>query len=210
METVRAKICAESKTVKLVFDIEKYSSLPSEQGDGTKSPVMEGAGYKWQLEVCPGGDEADATDIPGLAQFRKDGVAVFLHCVGTFPPSKTKFTLRLVNQKGKADEEHEFECYWMESALIMRCTTQASVEDWEHDECKFEEGAAGYGSMSLIDQKSMADNSQGWKLDDRVQIEAEVTVFSPHVQKVTKVQASKTPDTLVTKDLLRILNSCMQ
>ena len=110
---------------------------------------------------------------------------MFLHCVGPFPPSKTNFTLRLVNQKGKADKEWKI----------------------EH---QFKEGVASYGNITLVKQTSMADESEGWKVDDRVIIEAEVTVFSPHVLKVTKVQASKPPDTLVTDDLLRMLNSGMR
>ena len=104
METSRTELVAESRTAKLVFDIKSYSSLPSKQGDRTKSLVMEGAGYKWRLVMFPGGLEAEATDSPERARLVKDGVAVFLCCEGSFPPSKTKFTLRVVNQKGKEDQ----------------------------------------------------------------------------------------------------------
>ena len=77
METSRTELVAESRTAQLVFDIKSYSSLPSKQGDGTESLVMEGAGYKWKLEVCPGGAE-DTRDRKG--------------CVAVFPTLRRNFS----------------------------------------------------------------------------------------------------------------------
>jgi len=115
----------------------------------------------WKLEVNPGGQG----DKPGESTLKKDMVAVFLHYGGlSSVPVKTEFKIRIVNQiEGKQDitlPRRNIEC--------------------ARFACKFDVSngvVSSRGFPSFVYQNVLNDECNGYKVDDCVVLEADITTF---------------------------------
>ena len=125
--------------------------------DGTiESGIMQAAGDKWTIEVMPGG--ISHSDNPGEeAQRCSELVAIFLRYKGDSEAIRVKFSITLVNQlPGKADG-----------------TSKADGADND----VVVTFATGMGFPTFVKRCELEDESNGFKLNDRVIFRATITTI---------------------------------
>ena len=145
------------------------------------SPELIAAGHRWKLGVSPGGKDGD----------HKDKVAAFLHWQGPAPATPAtatldvKFTLRIVNQiPGKAERKVTFSSVFKSVGV-----------------------GQGYGSLEMLTQADMADETLGWKVNGRVLLECDIAVLGEVEQCVLPSTFLPTLEgSTLQQDMLAMLN----
>jgi speckle-type POZ protein len=98
----KEQVLSEKHTIRFVFH--DFATLPHERGKCTKSSSSLCHGYKWQLEVYPGGNSQSSEDTVHLSQF--------LHCVSPTQEDckvRTKYAFRIPSANYSIDSgEHVF------------------------------------------------------------------------------------------------------
>jgi len=185
---------APSKTGAIEFRIGAWSSLPSEhwtevrmQGR-TNSETMQAAGDKWQISVRPGGFSG-SSDTEEVVRRRKEYVAIFLHYEGDSEALRAKYSITLVNQlPGKADSVHNATVVtfgWVSSDTADRAN----------------------GLPEIFKRSTLEDESQGWKVNDRVIIRVTITTFGDLESTVAAPTPAFTPPNTLSTDLKLFLTS---
>mmetsp|Transcript_33717 Transcript_33717/g.67135 ORF Transcript_33717/g.67135 Transcript_33717/m.67135 type:complete len:473 (+) Transcript_33717:73-1491(+) len=170
------------------WTIERWAALPSKQGESTCSTVMDCAGEHWQLEVYPGGDAEESGDTPEVKAQRNEHVAAYIWYKGPSTSAKTKFTLRLANQLGKTDK------------TIIGHTVFSGLQPQPPD--TFD----ALGSHMLVKRDVLEDETYGFKINDRVLIEADITTYGGLVTTAEKPVLFEPSETLKT-DLSHLLST---
>ena len=119
---------------------------------------MQACGERWQIEVCRGGYSLPQ-DSEAEVERCKEHVGISLNYEGDSEALRTKFTITLVNQlPGKQD--HELHGKQVTYGQVSNDTT-----------------ATVYGFYDFIQRSELEDETNGWKIDDRVIIRATITTF---------------------------------
>lgn len=138
-----------SETVR--FMIHNYSNLPYKIGRGTYSPEAIVHGYRWKLEIYPGGRD----------QLKKEWLSVYLWICAPFPVGgiQTDIVLRLINQGGQPDRAFKFD---PPPVYGKKGEDPGVVESWGDDE--------------LIKKAELLDAAMGFIQDDCIILEADIWV----------------------------------
>jgi speckle-type POZ protein len=147
---------------------------------------MQAAGDKWTIEVMPGG--ISHSDNPGEeAQRCSELVAIFLRYKGDSEAIRVKFSITLVNQlPGKADG-----------------TSKADGADND----VVVTFATGMGFPTFVKRCELEDESNGFKLNDRVIFRATITTIGDLETTVAAAVPAFTPPNTLSVDLKAMLTT---
>ena len=124
---------------------------------------MQAAGHKWQIEVHPGG-YSKSSDTEAEVQRYKEHVVIFIKYMGDSEALRTKYLITLVNQlPGKADKTRGDGVDGDVINTFGQVNSGIIVK--------------GNGFPAFIKRSVLKDESNGWKVDDRVIIRATITTF---------------------------------
>ena len=189
---------AAMNTETLEWRINAWSSLPSEHAVGaatqgrTYSETMQAAGDKWQIEVMPGG-WSRSTDTEAAVQHRKEHVAIFLYYKGDSEALRTKFSIIVVNQlPGKADGTVEAPVVTFGAVPKVACGDLTFT--WN-------------GFPEFFKRSNLEDESNGFKVNDRVVIRITVTTFGDLESTVAAPTPAFTPPNTTTADFKAMLDT---
>lgn len=162
----------------LEWEIDGYSGLPGAEQQATRSPVMEAAGHTWQMSLYPGG-VGSSTHHPRSNRH----VALFLNYCGE-EQLRVKFRWTLVNQAaGKPHLAKE-----PTTTMFGKCTDGVKMRQ---------------GDEYFIAADQLADESNGWRANDRVIIRLDLTLFGDPASTVSVDEGSWEPPKTWQRDMVR-------
>ena len=183
-----------SQTEAIEWQIEQWSSLPSNhvarggREGWTLSKVMRAVGGKWQIALAPGGF-CTPSDTAEQVQRYKEHIAILFRYEGDSEALRTKCSFTLVNQlPGKANRT-------VEKLVTFNKVNTDTISKVT-------------GSGTFIKRSVLEDESNGWKINDRVIFRVAITTFG---RLETTVAAAATPaftpPNTVTADFKSMLTS---
>lgn len=145
-EASQEGVASEWKTIRAVFP--NFAELPSERGDETHSPVLKCHGFKWTINIFPGGDRKSSK--------RDDFVSVYLSCKSCSNTNKIRAKHRKrVPSAGKV-------VMWNQFKIFSTSDVATEAEDWGGDFAK---------------RKDILDTSKNFLVDGNLTVEVDIQVM---------------------------------